>query len=157
MQNNYIKDLLDFKDVEIKKINNLKDSLQIYVELPKTSQYCHCCAFETTKVHDYRTQQIQDIPVTFKPTTLFYRKRRYECCVCIKKFYEKNELVGHFSRKSKCLVAYIIEEFRNLSSAKDVAKKCHTSQNFISRLLPLFAVTNHHLPKVLCTDEFLCY
>lgn len=141
-------------DVEIKKIKNLKDSLQIHVELPKTPQYCPCCAFETTKVHDYRTQQIQDIPVTFKPTTLFYRKRRYECCVCGKKFYEKNELVGRFSRKSKRLVAYIIEELRTLSSAKDVAKKCHTTQNFISRLLPLFAVTNHHLPKVLCIDEF---
>ena len=154
MQNNYIKDLLNFKDVEIKKIRNLKDSLQIYVELPRMPQYCPCCAFETTKVHDYRTQQIQDIPVTFKPTTLFYRKRRYECCVCGKKFYEKNELIGRFSRKSKRLVAYIIEELRNLSSAKDVAKKCHTSQNFISRLLPIFAVTNHHLPKVLCIDEF---
>ena len=94
MQNNYIKDLLDFKDVEVKKIKNLKDSLQIYIELPKIPQYCPRCSFETTKVHDYRTQSIQDIPVTFKPTTLFYRKRRYECCVCGKRFYEQNDLVS---------------------------------------------------------------
>lgn len=154
MQNNYIKDLLDFKDVEVKKIKNLKDSLQIYIELPKIPQYCPRCAFETTKVHDYRTQSIQDIPVTFKPTTLFYRKRRYECCVCGKRFYEQNNLVGRFARKSKRLVSYITEELRNLSSAKDIAKKCHTSPNFISRLLPYFSVTNYHLPKVLCIDEF---
>ncbi len=40
MQNNCIKDLLNFKDVEVKKIKNLKDSVEIYVEFPKTTQYC---------------------------------------------------------------------------------------------------------------------
>lgn len=43
---------------------------------------------------------------------------------------------------------------RKLSSCSDIAKKCNTSPNFISRLLPYFSVTNSHLPKVLCIDEF---
>ena len=154
MQTNYIKDLLNFKDVEVKKINNLENSVEVYVELPKSTQFCPHCAFETSKVHDYYTQPIQDVPIQFKPTTIFYRKRRYECSVCGKKFYEKNELVGKFSRKTTRFVSYIVQELRNLTSMSDVSKKCNTSPNFISRLVPYFAVSNSHLPKVLCIDEF---
>ena len=154
MQTNYIKDLLNFKDVEVKKINNLENSVEVYVELPKSTQFCPRCAFETSKVHDYYTQPIQDVPIQFKPTTIFYRKRRYECSVCGKKFYEKNELVGKFSRKTTRFVSYIVQELRNLTSMSDVSKKCNTSPNFISRLVPYFAVSNSHLPKVLCIDEF---
>ena len=154
MQNNCIKNLLNFKDVVVKKINNLENSVEVYVELPKSTQFCPRCAFETSKVHDYRTQPIQDVPIQFKPTTIFYRKRRYECSVCGKKFYEKNELVGKFSRKTTRFVSYIVQELRNLTSMSDVSKKCNTSPNFISRLVPYFAVSNSHLPKVLCIDEF---
>ena len=154
MQNNCIKDLLNFKDVEVKKIKNLKDSVEIYVELPKITQYCPKCAFETSKVHDYRIQPIQDVPIQFKPTTIFYRKRRYECCVCGKRFYEKNELVGRFARKTNRFVGHVVNELRNLVSGSDIAEKCNTSSNFISRLVPYFAVSNSHLPRVLCIDEF---
>lgn len=154
MQNNCIKNLLNFKDVEVKKVKNLKDSVEIYVELPKTVQFCPRCGFETSKVHDYYTQPIQDVPIQFKPTTIFYHKRRYECCVCSKNFYEKNELVSKFSRKTTRFVAYVTEELRKLTSMSDISKKCNTSPNFISRLVPYFAVSNTHLPKVLCIDEF---
>ena len=154
MQNNCIKNLLNFKDVEVKKIKNLKDSVEVYVELPKTVQFCPRCGFETSKVHDYYTQPIQDVPIQFKPTTIFYHKRRYECCVCNKNFYEKNELVSKFSRKTTRFVSYVTEELRKLTSMSDISKKCNTSPNFISRLVPYFAVSNTHLPKVLCIDEF---
>ena len=154
MQNNCIKNLLNFKDVEVKNIKNLKDSVEIYVELPKTTQFCPKCAFETSKVHDYYTQPIKDIPIQFKPTTIFYRKRRYECCVCGNKFYEKNELVNKLSRKTTRFVSHIVDELRDLRSMTEIAKKDNTSVNFISRLVPYFAVSNSHLPKVLCIDEF---
>lgn len=154
MQNNCIKNLLNFKDVEVKKIENLKDSVKVYVELPQTTQFCPKCSFETTKIHDYYTQPIQDYPIQFKPTTIIYRKRRYECCVCGKRFFEKNELVGKYSRKTTRFVSGIVEELRNLTAGSDIAKKYNTSPNFISRLIPYFSVTNTHLPKVLCIDEF---
>ena len=55
MQNNCIKNLLNFKEVEVKNIKNLKDYVEEYFELPKTTQFCTRCAFVTTKVHDYYT------------------------------------------------------------------------------------------------------
>ena len=107
MQTHFIKKLLNLTDVEVKNIKNLKDSVQIFVEMPKTTQFCPRCAFETSKVHDYYNQPIKDIPIQFKPTTIFYHKRRYECSVCGKKFYEKNKLVGKYSRKTNRFVSYI--------------------------------------------------
>lgn len=154
MQNNCIKNLLNFKEVEVKNIKNLKDSVEVYVELPKTTQFCPRCAFETTKVHDYYTQPIRDFPIQFKPTTIYYRKRRYECSVCGKKFYEKNELVGKYSRKTTRFVSHIVEELRKLVAASDIAKESKISTSFISRLYPYLAVTNTKLPRVLCIDEF---
>ncbi len=110
----------------------------VYVEFPKTTQFCPRCAFEATKVHDYYTQPIQDYPIQFKPTTLIYRKRRYECCVCGKRFFEKNELIGKYSRKTTRFVNGIVDELRNLTAGSDIAKKYNTSTNFISRLIPFF-------------------
>ena len=154
MQTHFIKKLLNLTDVEVKNIKNLKDSVQIFVEMPKTTQFCPRCAFETSKVHDYYNQPIKDIPIQFKPTTIFYHKRRYECSVCGKMFYESNELVGKYSRKTKRFIEYIVNELRELNSMSNIAKKCDISPNYISRLVPYFAVSNTHLPKVLCIDEF---
>jgi len=45
VQNNCIKNLLNFKEVEVKNIKNLKDSVEVYVELPKTTR-----KFDTFKI-----------------------------------------------------------------------------------------------------------
>ena len=45
---------------------------------------------KTTKIKDYYTQTVKDIPIYYKDTYIYYRKRRYVCKQCGKKFYEKN-------------------------------------------------------------------
>ena len=75
MQTNYIKDLLNFKDVEVKKIKNLENSVEVYVELPKSTQFCPRCAFETSKVHDSYTHFIQDVPIQLKTSLLLILKK----------------------------------------------------------------------------------
>ena len=50
--------------------------MEIYIELPVKEHLCPYCGAETTKIHDYRTQIITDIPVYFKNTKLIYNKRR---------------------------------------------------------------------------------
>lgn len=89
MLSNCIKDLLNLKGVIIKSIKNLKDIVEVYIELPISEQICPSCGTMTSKIHDYYTQPIKDIPIQFKHTNLIYRKRRYECPCCKKKFYEK--------------------------------------------------------------------
>jgi transposase len=154
VQNNYIKDLLNLKEVNIKKINNLKDKVEFYIELPTSEQTCPHCGAKTTKIHDYYSHTIKDIPLQFKPTYLIYNKRRYECKCCGKKFYETNSIVSKFKRRTNRLTGYVVNELRNLTSQSDVSKRSNISTSIISKMLPYLAVSTSKLPRVLCIDEF---
>ena len=154
MQTNCIKNLLGFKGSTLKNIKNLKDHIEIYVDLSISEQSCPHCGSKTSYIHDYYSQKIKDIPFCFKPTTLFLKKPRYHCPSCNKSFYPPNDIVAKYARKSKRLTEFIVHELRNLISISDIAKKTSTSPSFISRLLPYLAVSNSKLPRVLCIDEF---
>lgn len=154
MQTNCIKNLLDLKGVMIKNIKNLNDMVEIYIELPVKEQICHCCGKPTTKIHDYYTQTIKDIPIYFKPTNLIYHKRRYECKNCGKYFFEDNSIISKYQRRTTRLTGFVVDRLRNLVSQSDVSKQTNVSTSVISKLLPYLAVTNSSLPRVLCIDEF---
>lgn len=154
MQNNCIKNLLNFKEVVIKNIKNLKDSVEVYAELLISEQTCPCCATKTSKIHDHYVQPIKDIPIHFKPTTIFLKKTRYECPSCGKSFYPSNEVVARYNRKSIRLVGYIVDQLRKNISASNIAKSLNIDPGFISKMLPYLSVSTSSLPCVLCIDEF---
>ena len=76
MQNNFIRNLLDLKGVIVKKVRYKKNFVKIHIEMPVREQACPHCKAKTTKIKDYRTQIIKDIPIRFKTTYLSYKKRR---------------------------------------------------------------------------------
>ena len=154
MQTNCIKNLLDLKDVIVKNIKNLKDKVEIYIELPVKEHICPSCGCSTTNIHDYYTQTIKDIPIYFKPTNLIFHKRRYECKNCGKKFFENNSIISKYQRRTTRLTAFVVDKLRDLSSQSDVSKQTNISPSVISKMLPYLAVTNSTLPRVLCIDEF---
>ena len=154
MQTNCIKNLLDLKDVIIKNIKNLKDKVEIYIELPVKEHICPCCNKPTTNIHDYYSQTIKDIPIYFKPTNLIYHKRRYECKNCGKSFFEDNSIISKYQRRTTRLTGFVVDRLRNLISQSDVSIQTNVSTSVISKMLPYLAVTNSTLPKVLCIDEF---
>ena len=154
MQTNFIKNLLNLEDVIIKNIKNFKEKVEIYIELPVIEHSCPNCSTKTTKIHDYYSQIITDIPIYFKPTKIIYNKRRYECINCGKSFYENNNIVSKYSRKTTRLTAYIVDQLRDLQPISAISKKTSVDSGYISRMLPFLAVTNTHLPRVLCIDEF---
>lgn len=154
MHSNCIKNLLDLKEVKIKKINNLENIVEVYIELPISEHICPCCGNTTSNVHDYYSQHIKDIPIQFKPTNIIYNKRRYHCNSCGKNFYENNDIVTKYKRRTNRLTAYIVNELRNLDSQSNIAKKLNVSSSVISKMLPYLAVTVSKLPRVLCIDEF---
>jgi len=154
VHSNCIKNLLNLKGVILKSIKNLENNVEIHIELPVKEHSCPCCGTKTTKVHDYYTQPITDIPIQFKPTKIIYKKRRYECPNCHKSFYEDNSIVNKYARKTTRLAGYIVNELRNLDSISNISKKTNVDPGYISRMLPYLAVTNTHLPRVLCIDEF---
>ena len=154
MLSNCIKNLLNLKEVNVKSVKNLKNSVEIYAELPISEQVCPCCGTTTSKIHDYYTQPIKDIPIQFKPTTIFLKKTRYECKNCGKSFYPQNDFVSKYKRKSKRLVYYIVNQLKNNIAVSTIAKNINIDSGFISKMLPYLSITNTTLPCVLCIDEF---
>lgn len=154
MHSNCIKNLLNLKGVIVKSIKNLKNVVQIYVEMPIRTHICPNCGNQTSIIHDYRTQIIKDIPIYFKPTNLIYKKRRYHCNHCNKNFYEDNPFILKYHRKTLRLTGFIVDELRNLLPCSQVAQKANISTNSVYRLLSPFVITNTKLPRVLCIDEF---
>ena len=154
MQNNFITSLLDLKGVKIIKFRNRKNRIRIHIELPVREHTCPCCHSKTSRVHDYRFQLIKDIPIYYKDTFIYYRKRRYLCKNCGKRFYEKNNFLPKRARKTNRLSAFIIEKLKEKQSMKDIAKLSNVSITTVSKLLPYLSVNTSYLPEVLCIDEF---
>lgn len=154
MHSNCIKNLLNLKDVKVRKVKNLENIVEVYIELPIFEQICPCCGSKTSNIHDYYSQTIKDVPIQFKPTNIIYNKRRYHCNSCGKNFYEKNEIVTKYKRRTNRLTAHIVNELRNLDSQTNIAKKNNVSVSVISKMLPYLAVSVSKLPRVLCIDEF---
>ena len=154
MQNNFIRNLLDLKGIIVKKVRYKKNFVKIHIEMPVREQICPCCKAKTTKIKDYRTQVIKDIPIRFKTTYLSYRKRRYQCKNCGKTFYEQVSFLAKRGRKTTRVTEFIIERLTTKQSMKDIAKDANVSSTTVARLLEPLAVSTKHLPKVLCIDEF---
>lgn len=154
MQNNFITNLLDLKGVIVTKFRNRKNRIRIHIELPVKEHTCPACHYKTSRVHDYRFQLIKDIPIYYKDTFIYYRKRRYVCPNCNKKFYEKNTFLPKRARKTNRLTAFIIDKLKEKQSMKDIAKLSNVSSTTVSNLLPLLSITASSLPEVLCIDEF---
>ena len=154
MQHNFTRNLLDLKGVIVKKVRYKKNFVKIHIELPVREQTCPHCKAKTTKIKDYRTQVIKDIPIRFKTTLLSYRKRRYQCKECGKTFYEKAHFLPKRARKTTRVTEFIVDRLKTKQSMKDIAQDADVSVNTVSRVLPSLAVSAKHLPEVLCIDEF---
>lgn len=154
MQNNFITNLLDLKGVKVTKFRNRKNRIRIHIELPIKQHTCPFCHSKTSKVHDYRFQLIKDIPIYYKDTFLYYRKRRYVCCNCNKRFYEKNDFLPKRARKTNRLTAFIINQLKQKQSMTDIARISNVSTSTVSKLLPYLSVSATYIPEVLCIDEF---
>ena len=154
MQNNFIRNLLDLKGVIVKKVRYKKNFVKIHIEMPVKEQTCPCCKSKTTKIKDYRYQLIKDLPIRFKTTYLYYRKRRYQCKNCNKTFYENVSFLVKRGRKTTRVTEFIVDRLKTKQSMKDISIDANVSSSTVSRVLPPLAVSPKHLPEVLCIDEF---
>lgn len=154
MRNDFIRNLLDLKGVIVKKVRYKKNFVKIHIELPVREQTCPHCKAKTTKIKDYRTQIIKDLPIRFKTTLLSYRKRRYQCKECGRTFYEKAYFLPKRARKTTRVTEFIVDRLKTKQSMKDIAKQADVSISTVAKLLPPLAVSAKQLPEILCIDEF---
>ena len=154
MRNHCINNLLNLKGVIIKNIKNSNNQITIYIETEHHQCLCPHCGKPTSKIKDYHTQIIKDVPIQFKKTYIYLKKRRYICKSCNKSFYEKLDFLPKYHRSTNRLIVYIYDQLTTNKPMKQIAKESNVSINKIMRTIDLFDYENTTLPDVISIDEF---
>ena len=131
---------------------------QLHLELEKKLHECPSCHHMTSSTHDYRNQKIQHTKIFSRETKIIYRKRRYICKHCNKRFYEDNNLVEKYQRQSLELKQSIALELVHGKSFKDVAKRFNTSSTTVIRRFDSINSSMlekpKQLPEIIAIDEY---
>ena len=128
----YIEKLIGFQGVQVKNIEEKEEKLIFSIELERKEVKCPCCGKMTSKVHDYRTQSIKDLPAFGKTIDILYRKRRY-VCECGKRFYEPNDFLARYQRMTNRAITELLDRLSNVHSYTSVGR------NSVYLQIPLYA------------------
>jgi len=154
MHNQFIKNLLNLKDVIVDKVLQYENHCEVHISLPVSPHKCPNCGITTQKVHDYRKQSIKDIPLFNKPLKIIYNKRRYKCPKCNKNFYESVNFVGRYQRMTLRLIEAVVDKLRTNYSMSSIAKDYNISPCTVTRIFDCVSYNLKKLPEVLSIDEF---
>jgi len=156
LNSNYIQSLFGIKDAIVTKVITESNNpyVEIFFTLKRDIHECPQCKELTDTVHDYRTQIIKGPPLGDKFILFHYRKRRYRCPSCGKRFYEKNTFVPRYHRMTSSLVDYILKELQSCQSMYSVAQRCNVSSFTVARLFNFVSPLKPKLPEIMSIDEF---
>lgn len=155
LHNDSIAKLLDMEHLEIKNVEHSFNTIVLHLQMKQRACICPNCQTITEKVHDYRIQKVKDSPALGKHLIWQYRKRRYRCPCCGKRFYESNYLIPKWHRITNRLAAQCISMFSCKQSRKEIAHSLGVSESTVGRWIALRDYSKPKLlPKVLSIDEF---
>ena len=147
--------LLDMEDVVLRNIQEDEEEITLEFELQQKEHICPACGAATSRVHDYHNRTIRDLDLRGKRTTLHYRRRRYHCPECGKKFAEKCSFAGRYQRFTHRVAVKTVDLLRRRSSLKAVAEDTGISLSGVNRVLNALAVPRPEaLPEAISFDEF---
>lgn len=154
---NHINKLLNLKGVKVKKFEVFDDKVSIYMDVSLKQGLCPSCGNNTSKIADYRSQVVKDLPIQMRNTYLVIRKKRF-LCSCGKKFYPKLDFLPKYHRMTNRLSAYILQELRGAQSMKSVAQRANVSTHTVNRVFSYVQYSSpsflNNPPEVLSIDEF---
>ena len=153
MISNYISKMINIEDVIIKKVIHKDSSVEFFISTKAKPHICPCCNSSTSRVHDYRTQKIKDLPFQMKDCFLILKKRRY-ICKCGKRFFESYTFLSRYQQRTRRLTKSIINELRETVSIKYVSNKLNLSEATIARVLDTVSYEIPSIGKALSIDEF---
>ena len=150
----YIEKLIGFQGVQVKNIEEKEEKQIFSIELERKEVKCPCCGKMTSKVHDYRTQIIKDLPEFGKTIDISYRKRRY-VCECGKRFAEPNDFLARYQRMTNRAITELLDRLSNVHSYTSVGKEFGVSPNTVIRFFENVQYPKPtKLPEVIGIDEF---
>jgi len=155
LQTHLIAELLDMEAYDFEGVEQDEKQIVLNVRMKRRTQECPACRTLTDQVHDYRLQRVKDSPIQGKMVIWQYRKRRYRCPCCGKRFYESSYLLPKRHRITNRLAALGIDQLRKKQSRKEIAGSLGVSESSVGRWLNLLEFGKpSRLPKVLSIDEF---
>lgn len=154
LNTDYTENLTGLKDVIVTNVENYDNIRHIHLKMEKRIHECPRCGMPVSKVHDYRTQSVKDIPSFGYPTVLHLRKRRHECPYCGKIFAESVPFLPKYQRTTNRLWAFILHEASYEKSMKQIARENALSNMTVSRIVDTVSFKLKTLPEILSIDEF---
>ena len=154
LSKHYTEKLLGLKDVILQNVEESDGKLLIYVKMHKRIHKCPRCHTHTSKVHDYRTQKVKDIPAFGLHTTIIIRKRRHVCPCCHKRFYEHIEFLPRYQHTTNRLWGHTLSLLAQSQSMRNIANNIGISEVSVARILDATYYSLSFLPDVLAIDEF---
>ena len=155
LQTHLIAELLDMEAYDFEGMEQSESRVVLKVRMKRRTQECPACKTPCDQVHDYRIQRVKDSPIQGKLVIWQYRKRRYRCPCCGKRFYEGNYLLPKRHRITNRLAALRIDQLRKKQSRKEIASSLGVSESSVGRWMNLLEFGQPAmLPKVLSIDEF---
>jgi len=155
LQHDSTAELLNLKEEKVKKVINTGSKISIDIQYDINPHSCPACGYITSIVHDYRLQKVRDIPIHGCQTIINYRKRRYRCPVCEKRFFEKQTLVPRYHQFTNRFAYYLLTLLKEKRSMSDIAKSQHVSTTKVINMLKIVGFEKpNKLPRVLSIDEF---
>lgn len=155
---NFTMNIPGLEDVIITKMEQVEDRVALHVELDVQAHRCPRCQEKTRRVHDYRFQKIKHLKWFERLTYLFYKKRRYVCGACGKKFAERNSFIERYQRFSKEWNQAVQVRSVKAKTFKEVAGQYGASASTIVRRFDLVALQEvtepAKLPRVIAIDEY---
>jgi len=155
LQTHLIAELLDMEAYDFEGVEQDEKQIVLSVRMKRRTQECPACRTPCDQVHDYRMQRVKDSPIQGKTLIWRYRKRRYRCPCCGKRFYENNYLLPKRHRITSRLAALGMDQLRKKQSRKEIANALGVSEASVGRWMNLLEFGKpNRLPKVLSIDEF---
>lgn len=146
--------LLGLEDFEVKSLDETKDKFFVTVEKPRQTHTCPNCGAITDTIHDYRIQYIKHTVLSDKKVILKYRKRRYVCESCNKRFYETSNFTPKRHQVSHQLISLILRSFNEICTYKSVSERYGVSITTVMRYYDKVNFEKNTLPAVIGLDEF---
>lgn len=154
LSTNYIEKLIGFQGIIIKKIEETKENLTIYIKMERKECCCPACGMKTDRIHDYREQAVHDLPAFGKKVKLQLQKRRYACS-CGKSFFEPIPFIARYQRETQRNTVSMIDRLADVRSYSMVASEFDVSVSTVIRRFNIIRYPKpDKLPEVIGIDEF---
>ena len=151
----YITKVLDMEDGIIEEMKEEGQELKLTVRLERKPHPCPACGAWTEQVHDYRIRRLRDLEIVGKKTEILYRRRRYVCGCCGRKFAGQCTFAGRCQCCTHRVTARVIDLLHRRGSMKAVAEDTGTSASMVGRVLNALSVSGPgQLPEAISFDEF---